>query len=443
MSTWPIRSDGSATFNDAVTAGASGIAASATSMSYATMIANLAGQLVDGDTILFGSGGGTITATASILYGNDDISILGQLDAIPTIDMLGLYRIKPLDANNSNHNNLIIKDPNNSGIEWQSTGTGTDFTGKVSNVYVSGSSNQAFSVEPATNDTFHIEADSVVGANNTDDGWSMHTGATANVRNSVFSGNSQGFAGINGTTTKFYNCMFLDNNTGGTSADAFLGLDADSTTCTAEFYDCIFDGNIVTSPANITRVPTFKFSRCKFYGNYVSKSTSVDDAIIHLGTTGTRKVIADFDDCDFYRSITGKGMLLLRGTTSEYTINNCRITDTIKNSTRSIFTESGSDSSITNNEFRHLGLAFDNNNGAVISNNNFIDVDAIGGAGAAITGSTAHFPDSLFLQISPTPCVTARTRNQIIYDIVVALGGVVTRPVTRNSLLENWLDAVS
>ena len=42
MSTWPIRADGSAAFNDAVAVGASGISAASTSMSYATMIANIA-----------------------------------------------------------------------------------------------------------------------------------------------------------------------------------------------------------------------------------------------------------------------------------------------------------------------------------------------------------------------------------------------------------------
>ena len=191
MATWPIRADGSATFAAAVSAGAAGIDLASTSMTYATMIANIAGELLDGDTILFGSGGGVITATSSFGYSNDNISVTGEADALPTIDMVDLYRMNPDDANNSSYSNLIIKDPDNSGIEWKSTGTGSAFTASVTNVYISGSSNQAFSVEPDPGDTIHVEANNIVGADNFDDGWSMHSGASANIRNSVFSGNKK------------------------------------------------------------------------------------------------------------------------------------------------------------------------------------------------------------------------------------------------------------
>jgi hypothetical protein len=399
MAIWPIRADGSATFNDAVSAGASGIDDASTSMTYATMIANLAGQLNDGDSILFGSGGGVITATSSIIYSKDDITISGQADAIPTLDMGGLHRIKPLEADRSNHNNFILKVPNNSGIEWQSLGNGNDFTGKVFNVYVSGSSNQAFSVEPAANDTFHITADKVVSVNNIDDGWSMHTGATATVTNSIFSGNHQGLGCMQGSSTTMKNCVFLSNTTGINSADVSMDFDADGS-LDVTLIDCYIDGNIKTAPSTNARIPTLTVKGCIFMGNYVSSNSSVDDAIVNLGTTVGRTINSSFDNCDFFRSINGKFLMLLRGDNGSHSINNCRISDTIKNTQDCIFTENSSTTTISNNSFVHVETAFANNGGATISNNNFMDVGDIGGAGATITGSTFKFPSKLFNPIS-------------------------------------------
>lgn len=399
MSTWPIRADGSATFNDALTAGASGIDNASTSMTYATMISNLAAELNNGDSILFGSGGGVITATASILYSKDDITMSGQVDAIPTIDMVGLYRIQPKECNRPIHSNFILKDPANSGIEWQSLGNGNDFTGKVFNVYVSGSTNQAFSVEPGATDTINITADKVVGINNVDDGWSMHTGSIATVTNSIFSGNHQGLGCIQGSNTTMKNCVFLSNTTGLASADISMSFDADGS-LSVTLIDCYIDGNITANPATNARIPTFSATRCTFMGNYVSSSTSVDDAIIHLGTTGLRTINSNFDDCDFFRSINGKFLMLLRGDGGAHTINNCRISDVIKNTQPCIFTEGGSTSTISNNSFMHIGTAFQTNTGAIISNNNFMDVDTIGGSGATITGSTFKYPNKLFNSLS-------------------------------------------
>jgi len=398
MSTWPLRADGSATFNDALTAGAGGISAASTSMSYATMESNLSTQLNDNDTILFGGDGGEFTANGSILFSQDNVTVEGQADNIPVIDLGGLWRIQTQDADKSLFRNLFLKDPSNSGIEWKSAGTGKNLTGSINNIYVTGSTNQAFSVEPAVNDTMHIEANKVVGVNGADDGWSMHERATANIRNSVFSGNTQGFNGVVDTVTKFYNCMFLQNTGAGLiSGDAVLAVDIDGGEMTAEFYDCIFDGNLVCNPSNNTRKPTFKAVRCKFYGNYVSNDAGNDDAIIHFGGSTNKNITASFDDCDFYRSISGKFMFLLRGTDSTYTINNCRITDVIKNTSFTIFLEANATSSITNNEFRHLGTALGTNTGSIVTNNNFIDVDTIGGSGSTITGSTFKFPNELFM----------------------------------------------
>lgn len=35
-----------------------------------------------------------------------------------------------------------------------------------------------------------------------------------------------------------------------------------------------------------------------------------------------------------------------------------------------------------------------------------------------------------------------RTMNDILQDIVIAAGGTVTTPITRNQLLKNWLAAL-
>ena len=48
----------------------------------------------------------------------------------------------------------------------------------------------------------------------------------------------------------------------------------------------------------------------------------------------------------------------------------------------------------------HIGTAFQTNTGAIISNNNFMDVDTIGGSGATITGSTFKYPNKLFNSLS-------------------------------------------
>ncbi|PHR55991.1 MAG: hypothetical protein COA43_14840 [Robiginitomaculum sp.] len=231
--------------------------------------------------------------------------------------------------------------------------------------------------------------------NNVDDGWSMHEYASANVRWSRFAGNHQGFAGIQHSNTKFYNCVFMNNNGAGSmSGDVVLEVNEAGATMSAEFYDCIFDGAVVSNPVQNTGVPTFKAYRCKFFGYNLSNNAQVGDGVIHFGSSTAKTFNVEIDDCDFYQSIMGKRLLLIRGTASTTILNNNRIVDRIKNTQKSTFIENGATSSITNNEFRHLGTAFDNMNGAVVTDNNFIDVDTIGGTGATITNSTSKFKNN-------------------------------------------------
>lgn len=294
MATYNVRADGSATNKEAAT----DITGASTSMSWATFLTEFSG-MSSGDIVVVSSRGGEITS--SVNFANNSVSgliVQGETEYTPTIDLQTTGRFQVAALNGCKFTDLIINNPNVSGIEFITSGTGHE----VRRVLVDGSSNQAFQ----NSGSCGVDYYDVTGRNCTDDGFSLHDTAKVNIYGGRFYGNADGIAIVGAATLVAHDVKCFSNS------EYDFGAGNTAVGITATFYDSEFGGAVVAGTTDDTN-GTVNFHRSIFHCNAVSSIASVSDAAVNVGSgVASRVFSSDFNSCLFLQPPAGKAQLLLR-----------------------------------------------------------------------------------------------------------------------------------